>query len=85
MLANREIVNFQKWDFFRFFYILLLLIVSLQEQEKCLLSIWFALFAANKCIKSHFVAQMCGLFSSVFKKSIPNNTTPTFQELGGVT
>ena len=27
----------------------------------------------------------CGLFSSVFKKIIPYNTTPTFQEVGGVT
>ena len=25
------------------------------------------------------------LFSSVFQKSIPNNTTPTFQEVGRVT
>ena len=35
--------------------------------------------------KNHFVTQKCGLFSSVFKKIIPNNTTPTFQEVGGVT
>ena len=27
----------------------------------------------------------CGLFSSVFKKIIANNTNPTFQEVGGVT
>ena len=27
----------------------------------------------------------CGLFSSVFKKMIPNNPSPTFQEVGGVT
>ena len=27
----------------------------------------------------------CGLFSSVFKKIIPNTTTPTFQEMSGVT
>ena len=27
----------------------------------------------------------CGLLSSVFKKIIPNNTTPTFTEMGGVT
>ena len=27
----------------------------------------------------------CGLFSSVFKKNIPNNTTPTSQEVGGIT
>ena len=26
-----------------------------------------------------------GLLSSVFKKIIPNNTTPSFQEVGGVT
>ena len=36
--------------------------------------------------KNHFVAQKdCGLFSSVSKKIIPDNTTPTFQEVGGVT
>ena len=35
--------------------------------------------------KNHFVEQKCGLFSSVFKKIIPNNTTPTFTEVGGVT
>ena len=36
--------------------------------------------------KYHFVAQKgCGLYSSVFKKMIPNNTTPTFQEVGRVT
>ena len=28
---------------------------------------------------------MCGFISSVFKKSIPYNTTPTLQEVGGVT
>ena len=28
---------------------------------------------------------MCGFNSSIFKKIIPNNTTPTFQEVGGVT
>ena len=27
----------------------------------------------------------CSLLSSVFKNIIPNNTTPTFQEVGGVT
>ena len=26
----------------------------------------------------------CGVFSSTFKIIIPNNTTPTFQEVGGV-
>ena len=33
-----------------------------------------------------FVAQELWLFSSAIKKNIPyNNTTPTFQEAGGVT
>ena len=27
----------------------------------------------------------CSSFSSVFKKTTPNNTTPTFQEVGEVT
>ena len=30
-------------------------------------------------------SKMCGFRSSVFKKNIPNNTNPTFQEVGGVT
>ena len=29
--------------------------------------------------------KMCGFISSVFKNIIPNITTPTFQEEGGVT
>ena len=37
------------------------------------------------CIKISSSRKKCGLFSSVFKKNIPNNTTPTFQEVGGVT
>ena len=40
---------------------------------------------SKKCIKIISSRKMCGLFSSVFKKIIPNNTTPTFQEVGGVT
>ena len=47
--------------------------------QKCLLSICFALFVANLSRKK------CGLLNSVFKKIISNNTTPTFQEVGGVT
>ena len=39
-------------------------------------------FIVAKIISSR---KKCGLFSSVFKKIIPNNTIPTFQEVGGVT
>ena len=59
--------------------------MSLQEHEKCLWSICFALFVAKKCIKIISSSKKCGLFSPVFKKIIPNNATPTFQEMGGVT
>ena len=36
-------------------------------------------------IKTISSRKKCGLFSSVFKKIISDNTTPTFQEVGGVT
>ena len=39
----------------------------------------------QQCINTISSCKKCGLFSSVFKKIIPNNTTPTFQEVGGVT
>ena len=42
--------------------------------------ICFALF-----IKIISLRKKCGLFSYVFKKIIPNNTAPTFQEVGGET
>ena len=57
--------------------------MSLQEHEICLLRICFALFLAN-CVFKHFVAQTVDLFSSVFKKIIPDGTTPTFQKVGGI-
>ena len=39
-------------------------------------------FICSKIISSR---KRCSLFISVTKKIIPNNTTPTFQEVGGVT
>ena len=39
----------------------------------------------KKCITIISSFKMCGFISSKFKKIIPNNTTPTFQEVGGVT
>ena len=40
---------------------------------------------SEQCIKFISSRKKCGLFSSVFKKIIPNNTTPTFRKVGGVT
>ena len=40
---------------------------------------------SEHCIKIISSRKKCSLFSTVVKKIIPNNTTPTFQEVGGVT
>ena len=44
----------------------------------------FCLICSEKCIKIILLRKKCGLFSFAFKKIIPNNTTPTFQKVGGV-
>ena len=40
---------------------------------------------SQQCITIISSLKMCGFISSIFNKIIPNNTTPTFQEEGGVT
>ena len=45
----------------------------------------FCFICSEQCIKSISSRKKCGLFGSVFKKINPYNTTPTFQEVGGVT
>ena len=45
----------------------------------------FCFICSKQCIKIISSRQKCGLFRSVFKKIIPNNTNPTFQEVGGLT
>ena len=38
---------------------------------------------SQQCITIISSRKMCRFIRSVFKKIIPNNTTPTFQEMGG--
>ena len=45
----------------------------------------FCFICKEQCIKFLSSCKKYGLFSSVFKKIITNNTTPTFIEVGGVT
>ena len=45
----------------------------------------FCFICSERCIKNISSRKKCGLFSSVFKKIISNNTTLTFLEVGGVT
>ena len=42
----------------------------------------FCFICSEQCIKIISSRKKCGLFSSVFKKIIPNNTTPTFSRSG---
>ena len=43
----------------------------------------FCFICSEQCIQIISSRKKCVLFSSVFKKIIPNNTTPTFIEVGG--
>ena len=45
----------------------------------------FCFIYGQQCIQIISSCKMCGFISPVFKKIIPNNTTPTFQEGDGVT
>ena len=40
---------------------------------------------SEQCKQTISSRKTCGLFKSVFKKIVPNNTTPSFQEVGWVT
>ena len=53
--------------------------------RKMLLEYMFWFICSEQCIKIISSRKKCDLFSSVFKTIIPNNTTPTFTEVGGVT
>ena len=50
-----------------------------------LIEYMFCFIWSKQCIQIISSHKECGLFSSVFKKIIPINATPTFQEVGGVT
>ena len=39
--------------------------------------------SSQQCLTNISSRKMCGHISSVFKKNIPNSTTPTFQEVVG--
>ena len=45
----------------------------------------FCFICSEQCMKIISSHKKCASFSSVFKKNIPSNTTPTFNEVGGVT
>ena len=70
--------------FVRFFFILSLYCVTTGAQTMPT-EYMFRFICSEQCLKIISSRKKTGLFSSVFKKTISNNTTPTFQEVGGVT
>ena len=55
------------------------------EARKMPIEYVFCFMCSEQCIKIISLRKKCGLCCSVFKKVIRNNTTPNFQEVGGVT
>ena len=85
MLNYRELVNFQRGDFFTIFLYTFTINCVTTGARKMPIEYMFCFICSDQCIPIISLRKKCGLFSYVFKKSIPNNTTPTFQEVGGVT
>ena len=85
MLTNREMVNFQKWDVFSIFLYTFTINSVTTGARNMPIEYMFCFICSEQYIKIISSRKNCGLFSSVFKIIIPNNTTPTFLEVGGVT
>ena len=85
MLTNREMVNFQKWDFFRFFLYTFTINRVTEVARKMPIEYMFGFDFSEQCIKLISLHKKIVFFSSVFKKIISNDATPTFQEVGVVT
>ena len=77
-------VNFQKWDFFSIFLYTFTIICVTTGARKMPIECMLCFICKEKCIKINLSRNKCGFLSSVFKKIIPYNTTPTFQEVGGL-
>ena len=84
-MTNREMVNFQKWDFLSNFLYTFNINCVTTGARKMSIDYIVCFICSEECIKIISSRKKCSLFSSVFKKTIPNNTTPSFQEVGGVT
>ena len=77
-------VNFQKCYFFKKNYTFTINCVATGAQKKPI-KYMFCFICSQQCIRIILSCKKCGWTCSVFKKIIPNNTIPTFQEVGGVT
>ena len=85
MLTNREMVNFQKMGLFSIFLYTFTINCVTTGARKMPIEYMFCFICSEQCIQIISSRKKSGLFSSVLNKIIPNNTTPTIQEVGGVT
>ena len=85
MVNNREMVNFSKMGLFSIFLYTSTINCVTTGARKMPIEYMFCFISSKQCINIISSCKNCGLFSSVFKKIIPNNTTPTFLKVGGVT
>ena len=83
MLTYREMLIFQKWNFFLCFFIC----VTTGARKKPIeyIEYMFCFIYSQQCIIIISSRKMCGFICSVSKKIISYNSIPTFQEVGEVT
>ena len=68
-------VNFQNLDFFPIFLYIFTKNCVATGTRKMPIEYMFCFFCSEQCIKIISSGKTCGLFSSIFKTIIPNNTT----------
>ena len=69
ILTDREMGNFPKWDFFRFFFCTFTIDCVTTGARKMHIEYIFCFICSEQCIKIISSRKKCGLFVSVFKKS----------------
>ena len=84
MLTKGEMVNFKNWDFLRYFFIQKSCAFT-DRSRKYVYWVYGLLYLQRKMYKNVSLRKNVDFFISVFKKIIPDATTPTLQGVRGVT
>ena len=82
IFINLEVVPFRKLAFLCVFYILVLRLKLILQQDLCLLRISFAFFVVNNAHREFRHANTSSYFAQFLNFY---DATPYFQEVGGVT
>ena len=84
ILINLEVVPFRKLAFLCVFFLLVLRLELILQQDLCLLRICFALFVVNNAHREFRHANTSSDFAQFLEMNF-YDATPYFQEEGGVT